>query len=726
MDTNENPKVDRTIDRILALLRKEYVIMGSTHVKAWRAWLLVGLAAGILIGIILVANRGGEFDSSRADTTDQAISEDYSLLPTISLASQNLPEEQAAIAGRGRILELVRKIPLASSATRLALVAELSQRLRDRRKLIAALIEKDPNCAWTSLLPASVIAALPPEVKDDAETPALLSGKIETIYIDADFPVQVSNSANPQSGFRYFLKTATEHLNLHPVGGELPLRSGTPIKVSGYRLGSALLAPVGVNGIEVTGPPPPPEALGEQKALVVLVDFQDSGPQPFTSLQAKDFIFNGNVNKFYQEASYGKTWWSGDVAGWITLPRNSEVNGICQLPSLTADGLDVIITSQYNLHNYGYLTILSHQPCLEGGFSDLGKHDQVINGETFHISLSLVVGDNFNEEKLAGFTVLDYLLSHEWGHGLGVRHANSWECGFRILYGICSHIEYGNWFDIMGYPMAALHFNGLFKDALGWLSPGMLEISKSGIYTINVLEKPDGYPAAKILSPGLGTTPFYLEYRKPLGFDLALAATSTVSTYGPIPLNGLFVNREFNLSTYPGPASRLLDFMPGSILSHSDWTNVILQVGKLPFYDPATGITIGPVFSVDDTKITFRVNVGNPHCIRQNPAILLWQKSFDVIAGDTFDIAMEIQNLDSAFCGSSPFMTTATAPMSWPVTVLGPNPTTIPPQGESGYQTVEVVVPNTTPAGSYVVKVIVKNTTATLRSTWANFTVNVK
>ena len=66
MDTNENPKVDRTIDRILGSLKKEYVIMGSTHVKAWQAWLLVGLAAGILIGIILVANRGGEFEAGKA------------------------------------------------------------------------------------------------------------------------------------------------------------------------------------------------------------------------------------------------------------------------------------------------------------------------------------------------------------------------------------------------------------------------------------------------------------------------------------------------------------------------------------------------------------------------------------------------------------------------------------------------------------------------------------
>jgi len=66
MDTNENPKVDRTIDRILGSLKKEYVIMGLTHVRAWQAWLLTGLAAGVLIGVVLVANRGGEFEAGKA------------------------------------------------------------------------------------------------------------------------------------------------------------------------------------------------------------------------------------------------------------------------------------------------------------------------------------------------------------------------------------------------------------------------------------------------------------------------------------------------------------------------------------------------------------------------------------------------------------------------------------------------------------------------------------
>jgi len=72
MDTNENPKVDRTVDRILGSLKKEYVIMGSTHVKAWQAWLVIGLLAGVVAGVLFVANRQGEVSESRAAGTTDA------------------------------------------------------------------------------------------------------------------------------------------------------------------------------------------------------------------------------------------------------------------------------------------------------------------------------------------------------------------------------------------------------------------------------------------------------------------------------------------------------------------------------------------------------------------------------------------------------------------------------------------------------------------------------
>ena len=52
--------------RALKALSKEYVAVGKTRVRSWRAWLIIGLAAGILAGVLFVANRSGEFDYSLA------------------------------------------------------------------------------------------------------------------------------------------------------------------------------------------------------------------------------------------------------------------------------------------------------------------------------------------------------------------------------------------------------------------------------------------------------------------------------------------------------------------------------------------------------------------------------------------------------------------------------------------------------------------------------------
>ena len=65
-DPLEAGKSERAIDRVLSGLKKEYVLVGKTRVKAWHAWLALGLAAGIAAGIILVANRSGELEPGKA------------------------------------------------------------------------------------------------------------------------------------------------------------------------------------------------------------------------------------------------------------------------------------------------------------------------------------------------------------------------------------------------------------------------------------------------------------------------------------------------------------------------------------------------------------------------------------------------------------------------------------------------------------------------------------
>ena len=69
MDTQEpsqDQKVQTIVDRTLFVLKKEYVLAGTTRGKSWHAWLIIGLVAGAAAGVILVANRSGQLESSSA------------------------------------------------------------------------------------------------------------------------------------------------------------------------------------------------------------------------------------------------------------------------------------------------------------------------------------------------------------------------------------------------------------------------------------------------------------------------------------------------------------------------------------------------------------------------------------------------------------------------------------------------------------------------------------
>ncbi|NIY90112.1 peptidase M11 gametolysin, partial [Vibrio campbellii] len=64
---------------------------------------------------------------------------------------------------------------------------------------------------------------------------------------------------------------------------------------------------------------------GEQKTLVLLVNFQENpNEQPLSVEQAESLIF-GEINDFYRQASFDQTWLSGEVAGWFTLPLSNQV-----------------------------------------------------------------------------------------------------------------------------------------------------------------------------------------------------------------------------------------------------------------------------------------------------------------------------------------------------------------------------------------------------------------
>ena len=63
----------RLIDRALSALQRDYLIIGRNHIRGWHVWLMLGLFAGVVTGVVLVANKGGEVTPSAAQVSQNRV-----------------------------------------------------------------------------------------------------------------------------------------------------------------------------------------------------------------------------------------------------------------------------------------------------------------------------------------------------------------------------------------------------------------------------------------------------------------------------------------------------------------------------------------------------------------------------------------------------------------------------------------------------------------------------
>ena len=630
--------------------------------------------------------------------------------------SQNIPnvqkkqprvvtDEEKALAAK--IRELRKQMGTLNKELKKSATADSAQSLKkvtvERRKLFEDLLQKNPVLALTSALSVAETENLPVEVKNNVEQPVKLSGKLEVLHID-DFE-QPQNSR-----FEYFLKSGAKRLNFYPAAESPSLISGATVQVQGYQIGDKVVAGLGGETFQVLAEPTPP-SIGDQKTLVVLITFPDAGAVPFTPEQARNFVFNDQMQAFFQEASYGKVSLSGDVLGWYTLPRNAYYpNSRCNWPQFTGDRQG---DEAYNLVK-GSVDVRAYQRLIllvdgcGGGMGTVGKSSYTLDGGITHdLSISWV-GVTSSDYPIGlhpfKWSYLDFAMSHEFGHNLGVVHANSWGCtDGSILYGSCGSIEYGNYYDVMGIGYYSTHFNAAFKDAYKWLdSSSLLTIDKSGTYTLNTYEGTTGVRAAKIYQPIINDTPFYLEFRKGIGFDSGLNQ-SNVS----INQNGLFVNW---LPKTNWPASRLLNMTP-----YNGWEDVTLR-GNNVFTDEGRGITIGPVLSTNTNSITFQVDVKTSICTRSQPAILAYPTYLKAVKGERVFLSFSVQNMDSIACAASNYQASVIGPTGWTLKMGNVQPVSLAPETEPYYNSFELEVPRDAPAGPYSLTIRVQNlTTSTIK-----------
>ncbi len=570
---------------------------------------------------------------------------------------------------------------------------------KERKKEMKELAKENPAAFLSLAITKKEKDLLPPEVQTEIETETKVRGVTEIIHVD-DFK-------NPErSYFIYKLKGNLTEYEWLPVLSPSVI-SNTTVDVSGFVIDDVVVSDGGGGGYNLILPAPPIPTTGDQKTLIVLLHYPAYGAVPTTKEAIRDRIFNGNFQNFMKEQSYNRVSFSGDITNWYDMPGYPSYGQF--LPASTLK--TIVDLNGFNLSSYSRILYIISSGTFTGGLSTVGPSTYVTGGKSYVYSQSLSSYFNLPVGGVHDLSIMDNTIAHEVGHGLGLVHANSLDCGTGLpAYNNCTHVEYGNELDIMGSGRYSKHFNAAYKEILGWILPEeIVSITDTGYYTIDPIESATSTAKfAKVVIPNTNPSPIYIEYRKPIGFDYLLDNPKSVSNQ-----QGLLVNK-FRGAAY------LFDFSPGGSLS----TYGVSLNANQSWSDSTTGLGLSEV-TPSTSSLRFKAVIDKT-CRKSVPligGITFVGPTPTGYPGDTLTVYLgrDFINKDSLHCPPSTFTMEPDLPLGWsytssrhtlfPDTGVSPNITiTIPPNATSGDQTFNF---------SFV------NTDTGLRSTFPH-TINVK
>ena len=453
----------------------------------------------------------------------------------------------------------------AASADRRRLESDLIATAAARFQILASMMEDDPGAVLDVSLPAAIRSRMPSSVALYLEQDVEVDGTLEILH--EDWPIGAR--------YRYFLYSPRGRYALH-FAERSPdhLLTGARIRVSGIQVGTMLALGGGAASVQQVAAAPSAQTVGEQRTIVILVNFADAPVQPYTPDSVRTMMFAGDgytINHFYLENSFQQTWLIGDVAGWFTISATSTA---CDTTAMADQAQAAATAAGFDLSGYAHQIIAfpENAACGWAGLSSVGGNP----------SQSWINSINGSFQTR--------VVAHELGHGMGLWHSHGLDCGIDVLGTNCSSAEYGDVVDTMGGPIGfapAAHFNSFQKERLGWLnagiSPPITTVVSSGTYTLDPYETlGTGPKALKILKSTDPTTGYrtwyYVEYRQAIGFDAFLSSLPSNI------LNGVLIRVGSETS---GNTSNLLDLVP----STDSWWDAAL-VGGQSFQDPQAAVTI--------------------------------------------------------------------------------------------------------------------------------------
>src|SRR3989344_3207054 len=546
----------------------------------------------------------------------------------------------------------------------------LSDALTKRRKAMVDLMETNPGAVLENTLPDSLKSTIPAEVAGLLEKNVTIEGTLEAFvedYFEQGYAKEVYNITETKTGKKYklhFSEQTKVSVNGKKVKNQNKPNTGdkVKIKVKGVALDDNIAvtetdqSSAGTQQVSILGnknsyiaAAGEPSAPVKKNVAVILFNWQNDTRTPYTVDQARATMFGNtnSVNAYYKEVSYGAleltgvTRSDGDVYGWVTIPYN--LGTTCPWSSWRDAAYVAVQAGGANLTAYDNIqyNFPTTSACGFGGIAG-------ING-----SYSLI---NYSSATNVS------LRAHELGHNLNMNHANALNCydtnSVRVsVSNNCFNKEYADVFDVMGstgaYHLNAYHKGQATSQGTNWLSAANTQtVSTSGTYAISPIENYS--TGAQVLRiPKAFTYPpynkqnvgyYYIEYRQPIGFDVAMANTYPAST------NGVLIHLS---SAYDNSAPwfpQLVDATPQT----TTFADASLGVGKT-LSDSIAGINI-TLLSLTPSVATVQVTISAPlPCAAKNPSIYVLPGPQKAQAGETLGYTVEVINNDNQYCQSSTF-----------------------------------------------------------------------